>query len=501
MVSTGSNHLLSIGGDDLTVDHESRHSERLTQVAIAPDGSWSAVATNSGSVLLFHGEKSDQFSEVAVSSHAVTDLRWTDGALVLVDQQGTCFTINVHGEPPPVAKRLASPANETNTPASTFSCLCLGTADQVFAATRSGEVKLVLDGEQSVSLRKFGRAVVHLECDWESGNLLVHHFDGSINHISATEIEHTVALATAVTNVTDGLALDSDQGFVSAHADGQIRVWRSDAARTSYSENVHEESILSIDANSHTGQIASFGQDWMVRVSQRDSLRTQWSKSGTFGVRVLKFSHDGELLAGPPERTAEGTPSEGTIDLWLTRDGSQSQRLLGHENWVMQVEFSADDSQLFSYALDGTFRQWDVTSGDCIGEIDLSSESPITCFCILESESVVVFGHDDGSVSRWNLNTGSIEQRAYVLSSAANQVISATGSEALLVSAVDSSDISILSAQNLEATVTLDAAVGPIRGMRTDSRTERILVLGDSGATKIWPLPNSHLSRANPSSP
>ena len=94
----------------------------------------------------------------------------------------------------------------------------------------------------------------------------------------------------------------------------------------------------------------------LVRVVRIPKLTEIWqqrvadSLTNNSGVTALAFSPDGQLLA-----TACGY-EECDIRLWKTQTGDDAGRLVGHQEYVLDLEFDGD--QLVSCSADGTIRYW-----------------------------------------------------------------------------------------------------------------------------------------------
>ena len=128
-------------------------------------------------------------------------------------------------------------------------------------------------------------------------------------------------------------------------------------------------------------------------------------KGQTSYVRRLAFSPDGTTLA-----SAGG---DGTVLLWDVASGrSISEPLTTHEDEVSSVAFSADGTRLVSVGVTdfgsgggrGTVRQWEVTSGQPIGE-PTSLHGWVSVAALSLDGTRLAYG-DGAAIRVWDVSTG-----------------------------------------------------------------------------------------------
>lgn len=123
------------------------------------------------------------------------------------------------------------------------------------------------------------------------------------------------------------------------------------------------------------------------------------------GITSVAFSPNSEILAT--------SDNKGEIYLWqiadrdrLTIDISQPFLILkGHSNWIWSLSFSPDGQTIVSGSEDGTVRQWNVTTGECLrilaghtGEVSSVTFSP--------DGQAIASGSADFTIRLWDANTG-----------------------------------------------------------------------------------------------
>ncbi len=79
-------------------------------------------------------------------------------------------------------------------------------------------------------------------------------------------------------------------------------------------------------------------------------------------INAIAFSPDDSLLAA--------AMSDQTVGIWQLADGSELNRLSGHEDIVSDVEFSPDGATLASSSADSTVRLWNVADGAALHTLE-----------------------------------------------------------------------------------------------------------------------------------
>jgi WD40 repeat protein len=113
--------------------------------------------------------------------------------------------------------------------------------------------------------------------------------------------------------------------------------------------------------------------------------------------RVLAYSPDGRLLAGPYEGSAVG--------LWEAETYRLVGTLAGHDRTVLSVAFSADGRRLVSGGADSMIRVWDVESKDCL--LTLRGHADEVFAAVFHpTEPRIASGGRDRLVRLWDAATG-----------------------------------------------------------------------------------------------
>jgi WD40 repeat protein/predicted Ser/Thr protein kinase len=113
--------------------------------------------------------------------------------------------------------------------------------------------------------------------------------------------------------------------------------------------------------------------------------------------RVLAYSPDGRLLAGPHEGNQVG--------LWDAETYRLVDTLTGHEGTVLSVAFNADGRLLASGGADSLIKVWDVASKDCLRTLSGHADE-VFAAVFHPTEPRIASGGSDRLVRLWDTTTG-----------------------------------------------------------------------------------------------
>lgn len=152
------------------------------------------------------------------------------------------------------------------------------------------------------------------------------------------------------------LAVSPSGRIATASFDNTVGVWQDREPR--WLEN-HEAAVKSL-AWLDDGTLASGGDDNALVIWDLAAGMALRREGHTAKIAAVRVSPAADLIA-----TASW---DGRIGLW-PRQGGAARFLTGHTSGVNDVAFAADGTRLYSGASDGTIREWDVTTGAEIRQV------------------------------------------------------------------------------------------------------------------------------------
>ncbi|MEM8733438.1 MAG: hypothetical protein AAGG44_04410, partial [Planctomycetota bacterium] len=450
---------------------------------------------------LFQSDKTDSWETITAADSQLIDFLWTKESLSAVDASGRSWTLDrakfdeAKRETaelrfsPSVHSPTLQPASRGSTEGVSFR---LGHADGIFTGNELGQVSLVDPSVAApVPLRKYSASIQTTLPIAETGDLVVLHFNGAVNVIPATDIECRRNYFGYLTGITDGQSSAAEAVAFTSDSDGWLRRWDSRTGEILSETRNHDGPILSIALHEKSDLVAATGSDWNLTLHQAGTLEPLADASSGSGVRALAFNRSGSILAGPPDANSREGLQEGTIDLWRTKPGESKfeayKRLQGHTNWVMQLQFSPDDQRLASLSVDGTVRIWDQHQAESTAKIDITEFAEVTGLGWQDEQ--IVLSHRDGSMSLCDPVSGTVLANNFVVPFPADGLALPDFPGTAILSSNSNERLTCVSLPSMKMVAQFESGVGNVRSMKTDSTRRKLLVLGESGAIRIFELP------------
>lgn len=152
--------------------------------------------------------------------------------------------------------------------------------------------------------------------------------------------------------------------------------------------------------------------------------------TGSFDYSMIYWSLDGEkpkilkrftdndgavnaVLFLPGGTRALSAGDDGAVSLWDLESGTRLHRFTGHTNKVADLALSPDGRLAASASWDHTVRIWDIEQRRELHVLK-GHRGPVNGVAFLASEPGALFtaGYD-GTIRRWNLDTGAFERTVY----------------------------------------------------------------------------------------
>lgn len=270
-----------------------------------------------------------------------------------------------------------------------------------------------------------GDAATVMAMDPQVKNALIA-FNGGTVCVFPTD-QRTVSLFTFPIHkkaVTAAVFMPDSKSFVTASADGTVKVWEVAAAREHQKKmeekngdakpavpkptqtiTAHSGNPVTALAIDKEGKLfATGGSDGNVKLWHADTGKVAVTMLGAHpgGVRAVQFSPDGEVLA-----TAG---ADRTVKLWdpATTDKKPEplHTLIGHEGPVNAIAFSPDGKQLAAGTGEpkksGSIHIWDLTTAKPAFKLE-GHEDVVTCVLFHPKTAHLASGGADKKIRVWDL--------------------------------------------------------------------------------------------------
>lgn len=267
------------------------------------------------------------------------------------------------------------------------------------------------DDETKTSLRF--RSAVRSIASTDSGNVaFVALADGSVRKIVIPDcfVSWKLAGNTQRPDVlfTKGVGLRNEDRVATLDVEGRLMIWDGRMETLLTEQAVHDGPGWQIAVADDW--IATVGDDQRLTCWQYPELELIWEQEIGWGVRDACYLPQQDLLAAAPP--TDWNAREGTLALY-DASGIARAKLEGHSNWVLRMVASEAGSTLVTAGEDREILVWDLESKTIVRRLVSPKHSAAEELCLVENGSgpmVLFSGHRDGTVLKWNLSNGKLEQ-------------------------------------------------------------------------------------------
>lgn len=197
------------------------------------------------------------------------------------------------------------------------------------------------------------------------------------------------------TNWIWSIAFDpSGQLLASGSGDQTVKLWNVETGECLQTLIGHTNWIWSIAFRADGLLLASGSDDYTTRLWDLRSGECVNTLEGEHGVWSIAFHPSGNQIASASDRF---------VLLWNLQTNSR-QTLIGHTGQVWTVAYSLDGQMLFSGSDDGTIRQWDVASGECVNTLS-GHRDLVRSIALSPDGKLLASGSQDETLKLWELET------------------------------------------------------------------------------------------------
>ncbi|MEU1465844.1 NB-ARC domain-containing protein [Streptomyces sp. NPDC005727] len=179
---------------------------------------------------------------------------------------------------------------------------------------------------------------------------------------------------------------------------GEVRIWDRDFTAQTPPSPVHTDELLSV-------AVAPDGT-WLATSDFYGEVRIWDRATGTCTATLTNHTDQVASVAIAPDSTWLATASaDRTVRLWDRTTATCTATLTGHTSTVLSVVIAPDSTWLATASADRTVRLWDRTTATCTATLT-GHTSTVLSVVIAPDSTWLATGDYDGKVRIWDRTTG-----------------------------------------------------------------------------------------------
>jgi WD40 repeat protein len=239
-------------------------------------------------------------------------------------------------------------------------------------------------------------------------------------------------------DVVQSVAVSRDGRFiVSGGADHAVIVWRVDRlpagptprASVTPTRNIHQGKIHAIRFSHDASLIVTASLDKTARVFTSEGIPTGTVFAMGDHVTVACFSPDGTRVA---------VGGKATLKIFDLATGAELHSLTGHEDWILDLDWTPDSAYLVSGSQDARAMIWDTRTGAWVRTLHAHTVR-VRAVAISPDGATAATSGDDAKIHLWDLKTGQLlrslhgsEVRIKALAWSAVGLLASAGTDAFI---------------------------------------------------------------------
>lgn len=184
-----------------------------------------------------------------------------------------------------------------------------------------------------------------------------------------------------------GVATFEDQYVASSGYDNQVILWDAQTKRA-LSRGWHDHLANSCRFSPSGKYLVSASSDYSIRI---------WSVPTMQLLSIAPHHNDDvEMACFNPSESQIATASRDHLVRTFDLSGRLLHSFQGHTADVISVEWNEDGSELISSSDDGTIRRWNAQTGECLETIDMGGIETDTI--VIANDNTIFAGNDEGEI-------------------------------------------------------------------------------------------------------
>ena len=296
------------------------------------------------------------------------------------------------------------------------------------------------------------------------------------------------------------LALSPDgQWLASAHVDGTATIWNADTGAKRQALSGDAKSLLTVAFDPNSTRLATAGWNAAIKIWDITTGAQLHQLNAAHTVNSVSFSPDRDLLASASDR--------GIVQLW-DADTGEERSLIEANNPLDTVNvaiFSPDGSRLFTSSSDGTASMWDVqalldtgvstahddSTTDGVSLLTLyGHEEPVLNIVYSPNETYLATASFDGTAKLWEASTG---RHLMTLAGHTGVVdgLAFCPDESCLVTTSWDGTVRVWDLRPSRELLTIPAHQGQVHGLAFSPDGNYLATSGTDGLARVWRLEQS----------